>query len=208
MARPRTRRINLARKNPGIRAGKTRGASGAVMNNLMVPRSVCDEFLTYVHTWTGGDIQGDTADMSGTDSFITFPSADAFDIADGDFTIEIILEWDAFPVALPHFFAKWGASGARSFSFWYRNDLNQLVFSRTINGSSILNVTASFSPSTSQVYHIAYCRNGADLRIFVDGAQVGSTGNVGTDDIFTTTSRLTIGNYDAAFESIIIKTFF
>ena len=62
MARPRTRRTNLARKNPGIRTGKTRGASGAVMNNLMIPRAGESGPTLYA---------ANTADLNGVDQAFT-----------------------------------------------------------------------------------------------------------------------------------------
>ena len=75
MARPRTRRINLARKTPGFRVGKTRGASGAVMNNLMMPRAAGG----------GGTFSANTANLNGVDQYFTFPTASDTGIT-GDFT--------------------------------------------------------------------------------------------------------------------------
>jgi len=75
MARPRTRRINLSRKTPGFRVGKTRGASGAVMNNLMMPRAAGG----------GGPViyAANTANLNGVDQYYT-ATAPSYS---GDFTV-------------------------------------------------------------------------------------------------------------------------
>ncbi|MDP6586876.1 MAG: LamG domain-containing protein, partial [Anaerolineales bacterium] len=56
-------------------------------------------------------------------------------------------------------------------------------------------VDRSFSFSTATWYHVAVCRDGNNLRHFVDGTQVGSTADVTGVTFHNSTDLLTIGSY-------------
>jgi hypothetical protein len=43
-----------------------------------------------------------------------------------------------------------------------------------LNGDTTL-YSEVWNPTESTMYHIAACRSGTDLRLFVDGVQLGST---------------------------------
>jgi len=90
---------------------------------------------------------------------------------------------------------KWDASTQKSWYMYVYNNAGtyQLYFSYTTNGSTSINPVATISVTTNTWYHIAACRDGANLRLFVDGTQVGTTYNMATDIIHGGTYPVQVG---------------
>ncbi len=77
--------------------------------------------------------------------------------------------------------------------FVYQVSTNTLRYNYTSDGTNYLGpATFSWTPSNDTWYPIAITRNGANLRCFVDGTQIGSTYNIGATSIFGTTAALTL----------------
>lgn len=154
-------------------------------------------FPIYLHTWFGdADIQNNEADLDGVGDYITFPDSVGFYPQGDNFTLEAIMNFDAFPQDFPMIFSKWGSVGDRNFQFMYRNDTNALRLAYTINGTDVLGFDSSWTPTFGVEYHLAWCRDGADFRMFVDGVQIGATHDISTDIIAADNVRQMIGNYD------------
>ena len=154
--------------------------------------------LTYNHTWVSdADIQSNQADFDGTDDKVTFPDDPLFDFEGNDFTIEAILNWDSIAGdSFPQIMAKWSNGSTKGWAFYYSNPSTALEMVYTTNGSSVSAATgATFTPTLEQEYHVALCRNGADLRFFIDGVQSGSTADISTDVFFANSELITIGGY-------------
>jgi hypothetical protein len=132
--------------------------------------------------------------FDGTGNGIVFPDSSDFDFGNGDFTCE---GWYYFNSnAVMDLFARWEGSGNRTFLFVKQTAGFELYI--TTNGSSTFQVgtTAQFPWLTSPIQqwvHIAICREGTTMRVYVDGTQIGSATTIGTSTIFNSIEPLKLG---------------
>lgn len=148
-----------------------------------------DEATTFTDeigkTWTAaGSAQLDTAQykfstasglFNGTDSYITTPDSDDFNIGSGDFTIDFWLR--------PHTFG----TGNDGICGQYEDDDNfwgiefegaaggNLYFVHKDAGTVRLTFAAAHGMDVDTWYHVALVRNGNTFTFYVNGASIGST---------------------------------
>src|SRR3989338_5118640 len=72
-----------------------------------------------------------------------------------------------------------------------------LGFAYSTDGSAVAaTVTGTWSPSINTWYHIAAVRTGATIKLFIDGAQIGTDYNIGSSVIYNSNGEaLWIGAY-------------
>ena len=128
----------------------------------------------HVDTFAGG-AQVDTAQQflgvnsalfAATGDEITFPDSADWDFGTGDFTVECGVRWVGTPGNDGLISSPPTATG------WYM--LGNGTSLRFVNNDLILS-QQSFTFVTDVWYHVAVSRSGTDLRLFVDGVQIGST---------------------------------
>lgn len=147
-----------------------------------------------------GSVEVDTAEKKFGTGSILFSSglSDSLEIADstdfdfgsGDFTLEAWLNVNN--TASRTVFAKWSSfqqsfflgGGASNYGFYYS----------TAGTDPNLAITLNPWPSTGTWFHLAVCRDGSNLRMFVDGTQEGSTFNIGSTSFFDGSGPLIIGD--------------
>jgi hypothetical protein len=127
----------------------------------------------------------------------------AEDINTQAFSIEVFVRFSSV-AADATFASMWGAS-ARQWLWEWDQSAGNMVFSVSVNGSAIVGVvSASWSPVVDTWYHVAVCRDSSDnLRMYVDGTQIGSTAASYTHDIFYSATRsflLGYGNNNIQFQ--------
>jgi hypothetical protein len=127
--------------------------------------------------------------FDGSGDYLSVPDSADFEFGNGDFTIELFARL-ANVTSVYSFLSHW-TSGQQG--WWVVHESNALAFYYTTNGSTTVSTSATSGFSTNTWYHIAVCRNGADLRLFVNGTQVGSTYNISTATIFDSSAVLEIG---------------
>lgn len=129
-----------------------------------------------------------------TGNGITFPDSSDWDFGNGDFTCE---GWYYFNTTTAmDLFARWEGSGQRAFLFIKQTTGFELYI--TTNGSTTFQVgtTAQFPWTNSPLstwHHIAICREGSTMRVYVDGVQIGSATTIGTSTIFNSNEPLKLG---------------
>ena len=101
---------------------------------------------------------------------------DVFNFADGDYTIEARVRFKSLSGRMA--LIVWGYDATvvrRSWTLAYDHGANNLEFYQSSDGSTNnANALRSWTPSVDTWYHIAVCRIGSALRLFVDGVQLGS----------------------------------
>lgn len=164
-------------------------------------------------TWTGaGTAQLDTAQSKfGPSSLLLTPStdyistadSDDFHFADGDFTIECFYRPDvdlSTTNGVHTIIAQWGNTN-RGFAMWlYDNGATVgMQFSYSTTGADSTNVVlAPVSVPVDTWTHLSVCRDGANLRAFVAGTQVGATHNIGAASLYNSGRQISIGNTEDA----------
>jgi hypothetical protein len=127
--------------------------------------------------------------FNGTTDYIQIPDTTALEFGNGNFTVEGWVYLAALPAAsgISTIISKWNNATQKDWFFYFYNNAGsyQLYFSYTTNGSTNINPVANLSSlSANTWYHVAACRSGTNLYLFMNGVQVGSTYNIATDTIF------------------------
>jgi hypothetical protein len=119
------------------------------------------------------------------------------------FTIEVWVYWPSVTglvdeVVVSHFNPT---GNQKAWFFGWRNSdpgTASLRFRFSGDGSSTTTILGAWSPSAATWYHIAVTRDSSnDIRLFVDGTQVGGTTN-NSSAIFASSAALRIGNVQVA----------
>jgi hypothetical protein len=126
--------------------------------------------------------------FDGTGDYLTAPNAAWMDLGTGSFTMECWVQFNTVASTQMFVSSNYNAgTGGGGWAFLYRQDNTTLVF--TCNSNVAYGKT--WSPVAGTMYHVAVCRSGTDLRLFVNGSQVGTT-STSTDNI-SGSSLLAVG---------------
>ena len=121
----------------------------------------------------------------GGDQHLRVAASSDFNLADNDFTLECWINFSGFD-GTGFDTITWsgdiGTAASRSFQWDYKNSSNELRLVISVSDSGTT-YASSWTASKDTWYHIAACRSGADLKLFVDGTQIGSTHNIGSNVI-------------------------
>ena len=124
-------------------------------------------------------------------SYLTEPNAAWMNLGTGNFTIECWVQFSSSVGTTQMFVSNNynAGNGVGGWAFLYRADNTTLKFTCNSNVS----YEKTWSPSVGVIYHVAVCRSGTDLRLFVDGVQVGTT-STSSDNISDASSTLVVGS--------------
>jgi len=163
-------------------------------------------------TTTAGNAQIDTAQkkfgtasilFDGTGDYTTTPDSTDFDLAGGDFTIEM---WIRFSTLVNVFIVgqdEGGGSKDKWIVQWNAASASAEVikFFWTVEGGSSTTVVSSANavPSVNTWYHLSVVRNGNNWHFFLDGTQVGTT-QVQSGTIPDVTFALQVGSQEGILE--------
>ena len=129
---------------------------------------------------------GGSAFFDGTGDFLELPLDPAFDFGSDNFTVEC---WFYSIVSgLQTLVARWGSGGNAFFLGFITDSINIQLY---INGTAAV---IAGSPQINQWNHVAAVRDGSDIKLFLNGIQVGSAYNIGNTAINSTTEKLRIGD--------------
>lgn len=156
------------------------------------------------HTVSGvGNAQIDTAQskfsgasllLDGTGDYLSTADSADWNLGSGDFTIDFWLRFND-KTNQQGLIVQDGGAGNRSIRvLWKGSGTNAITFGYTTDGTNFTTKTFNWTPADATWYHLAIIRNGADLKVFIDGTQIGSTENISTDVFFNSTASFWIGS--------------
>ncbi len=128
--------------------------------------------------------------FDGNGDYLSVPANAAFEFGTGDFTIE---GWFFFnSISSIQSFLSCYASSVTGWTFQFRNDSGNIISFSPL-GDSVTAIKASYTPTIGDWTHLAVTRSGTDVRIFANGAQIGTTTSNSTN-IPSLTTTLKIGS--------------
>ena len=143
----------------------------------------------------GANASKGSAFFAGNGSFIQVDPSSDLSLANNDFTVEMFINFIGFDssgfdtIMMRTDVADQNTS---TFQFDYKNSTSNLRFVFYVSNSSVV-YESSWSPDKDRWYHIAACRSGSNLKLFVDGTQIGSTHDVGSSTMDSDLVPLHIG---------------
>ena len=134
--------------------------------------------------------------FNGQNAYLSLSDSNDWNFGSGDFTIDCWVNWSSLPtVDQQSIITKTGGPGYRSFLLDF-DSTNVIRFIYFVDGTNVIIKTFSWTPSVNIWYHLAVIRNGVnDLKVFVNGTQIGSTQSFDGSAIFKSTSNVIVGSY-------------
>lgn len=130
--------------------------------------------------------------FDGTGDYTSTPSSSDFDYGSNDFTIEAWIYFNSLTGFQVLIGTKWQEND-RGWIIYKNNTSTDLVFGYSTNGINTNDITFSWTPTINTWYHVAIVRDSTELKIYIDGSQIGSTYNIGSSIIYYNNSTLYIG---------------
>jgi hypothetical protein len=180
------------------------GTNGA-QNNTFLDSSTNNFTITSNGNTTQGTFTPYGSNWSnyfdGSGDYLSVADNAVFDFGSGNFTIEA---WANFSSASQEHIvlSQWPGANNRAWVIAVDASAGSILFAYTTNGTTQINVSASFSFKASTWYHLAVCRDSTNLRIFVNGTLL-TTYNISTSTIYNSSASILVG----AFESGSIPLF-
>ena len=187
--------VSMLLHGDGTNAAQNNTFLDGSTNNFTVTRNgntTQGSFNPFVSTYPYAvATNGGSAYFDGTGDYLTVPDNAAFTLGTNDFTIEC---WVYPTVAVNEYIAaQAGAAGSPAVTsfFLYMSSTGVPQFYVSIGGSFVA-ASSSITVSLNAWAHIACVRNGATIRIYVNGVQ-GATLSVSTGSILDSSGSLAIG---------------
>ena len=132
--------------------------------------------------------------LDGTGDYLSSLDSIDWTMAAGDFTVEWMIRFNGVVSSQFSAFNQDAGSSPNRGWGWYRNGAASAISWYTPDGSSVVQKTLdNWSPAGDTWYHYAVCRNGNNLRHFVDGVQVGANADVTGASYADVTASFVIG---------------
>ena len=123
--------------------------------------------------------------LDGTGDFIHFPDSADWDFGTGDFTVECHFQSSIDARTGVLFSNRFDTSTG-----WSIQHISGTAL-RLLNGDSSLKAE-TWNPTEDQMFHVAISREGTNLRMFIDGVELG-TATTDSTDFSGSTSTLAVG---------------
>lgn len=127
----------------------------------------------------------------GSGATISVPNGVDFQLGTMDWTFDW---WSRFNTTnnSANFFGK-SVTGDIAYTSLLRNVGTTFTFRHSTNGLTFKGYDWLWSPGTATWYHVAFIRSSTSLLFFVDGTQVGTSGLIGTENIYASTGLFAFG---------------
>lgn len=136
---------------------------------------------------------GASGSFDGNGDYLTVATNSVFNFGTGDFTVE---GWVYLSSVTGDWFIA-SSSGSGGMFFGYSNTVSPYGWGVGRTAVAWDYITAS-TATTNTWYHVAVCRSGTSLRIFVNGTQVGTT-NTNSQSYNLSTTSMTIGSQGTTY---------
>ena len=156
------------------------------------------------HTVTAvGTAQKDTAQskyggssilLDGNSDYLSAGDHADWDFGAGDFTVEMFVRFASVTGQQTFLSLHGGTTGSREIYWTKQADGKMWCYYYYGSEDSDTALNQAWGPSVDTWYHVAMCRDGANLRFFVDGTQLGSTHDISTRDLQDSGYALQIGS--------------
>lgn len=143
-----------------------------------------------------------SADFDGTGDYLDCGTSTEHDFGSGDFTVECFVRQTAEPTGFEAYIAKWDTtSNQRQWTLQYDFSTDRIVFFVSTTGADFPSgafqldsdgVTLTDYFSGNKFYHLAVCRDGANMRVFVNGLLGFNVWSTGGATLFANTSTDTL----------------
>jgi len=192
LGRTTTYPITKDRNNVLMISGEGADASTSVIDE-------CGKVVT-----VNGGAQIDTAQFKfgqssilfdGSGDYLTLADSADWDFGSGDFTIDFWVRFNSFQASgYQMLVTRWTAAKISWIVLHYNTISDRwLHFGYSTNGSSGSYFNWNWDPALNTWYHVTIVRNGNDCKGFVNGVQVGSTGDLSGVTMFSTDTGIYIG---------------
>ena len=152
----------------------------------VLPSELSPGLLTSVSKNGAGSAITGSVEFNGTGDYLTTHNTTDLRLADSDFTIEFWATTSKTDSSYTAFSLFENSSAIRSYILEVRNN-GAVRFEWWYNGSSANSITTGTGAViVNKWYHYAVSRNGATLRLFINGVEVGSS-DVGTNSFYNNT---------------------
>jgi len=149
-------------------------------------------------TWVDG-VSGKALSFDGV-SDVTLPDSDLWNLGANNFAITMWVNFRTGTIEQEQYLIGYNY-GENDRNFWaaYQGQLdpNKLHFNFATDavGGQFGGISVDWAPTAEQWYYFVVVRNGADLKIYINGNQVGSTYNIGTTAMWSgSTKGIQIGS--------------
>ena len=135
---------------------------------------------------------GNALYLDGADDYLSLSDSTDWDLSNVDFTAEVWLRTVSHGSNFVLIGQRDSSTVNHSFTLEYSTTLG-LMFRYTTDGTTLVTVDRSWTPTDGVWYHAAVIRTGTVLHLKIDGSQIGSDYTIGSATIFNSTSNLRIG---------------
>ena len=117
---------------------------------------------------------GNVAAFDGAGDYLSLADSDDWNFGSGDFTIDFWVKFNS-TASYQVFMNRGGTAGGGLASLWFTYTSSNVNIALSNNGSAWqLDYSTAWSPGTSSWHHVALVRTGTTVKIFADGAQLGT----------------------------------
>jgi len=166
-------------------------------DSSLSPKTVTAQGTAQIDTAVS-KFSGASCYLSGsTSNYLTVPESSDWDFGSGNFTVDLWWNLDVVDIGVTNsIIGQYGAVGNLGWLLDYSALGGGVRFFYTTDGTSGGSFQWNWAATADTWFHFALVRNSTTLKFFVNGAQIGTDGNIGATTIFNSTNVLGIGIYE------------